>query len=489
MDEFDYRGWERREEEADWDDITSGTDEQRASALLNRAQSIGLYEPPQLERVLGYIGAAAEINRRIRRPIELFQCLQMLAEGYTQLKRWDDSLAVLDEAIQVAANDLQDDRMRANAIGWRSWVCWSRHDYRAAALGYENASEFSRVSRPEWAARDMLFSAKSWSFAGEYDHAIAAALRGLELARESERLVDAVDAHNMLALLYARKNDKELARKHFNLANSQSEVAGSGALTVEINQRAKAWLAVAEFNYPEADRLFVEAIEGSRRQRDYEVTANSIYGRAVCAYQQDDHERAYELLKSIIDSAEQIRMNADYIEIGKLAETICEYSNQNWIEALDMWRRIRDVMVVNDQFNKDVEFAKMRVVVLEAKVCEEPARKIEILNELRAEMGDHFFTQFDAVNALGNALIACQKAEDAVRLADEALNKLKLIDDGEGYECNWLDVKARALEVLGDFAGAKAAAEAAFNGYFDQAENFLAKQMRALVLRVSEQAA
>jgi tetratricopeptide (TPR) repeat protein len=489
MDEFDYRGWERREEEADWDDITSGTDEQRASALLSRAQSIGLYEPPQLERAIGYLGAAAEINRRINRPIALFQCLQMMAEGYTQLKRWDDSLAALDEAIQVAGIDAQDDRMRATAIGWRAWVCWSQHDYRAAAQGYENASEFSRICRPEAAPRDLLYAAKSWSVAGELGQAIAAAHKSLELAREAERLNDAVDGHTILAFLYARKNEKELARKHFNLAKSQAEIADSGQIASEFHQRAKAWLALAEFNYPEADRLFGEAIEASRRQRDFQVTANSIYGRAVCAYQQDDHERAYELLKSIIDSAEQIRMNADYLEIGKLAETICEYSDQNWLEGLDIWRRIRDVMIANDQFNQDVEFAKMRVVVLEAKLCEEPARKIEILNELRAEMGDHFFTQFDAVNALGNALIACQKAEDAVRLADEALSKLELLEDGEGYECNWLDVKARALEVLGDFAGAKAAAEAAFNGYFDQGENFLAKQMRALVLRVSEQAA
>ncbi len=489
MDEFDYRGWARREEAADWDDITSGTKEQRADALLNRAQNIGLYEPHQLERVIGYLGAAVEINREIRRSIELFQCLQMLAEAYTKLNRWDESLEILDDAILVAANDLQDDRMRATALGWRSWVCQSKHDYRAAAKGYENTSEFSRISRPEYAARDMNYSAKSWTMVGEFDHAIAAALKALELARETDRLCDAVDAHNMLTYCYARKNEKQLARKHFDLAKSIFEVGGSGQISSEIGSRAKAWLAVAEGNFVEAERLFVEAIETQRRSRDSEGAANSTFGRAVCAYQVDDYERALELLKSIIDSAEQIRMNADYIEIGKLCEEICEYSGQNWLEALDIWRRIGSTMKANDPFNEDIEFCKMRIVVLEAKLSEDPGRKVELLRELRDEMGDMFFSQFDALSQLGHALISCLKASEAIRLAEEALALPQMREKYAEFDCNWLEIKAKALEALGDYAGAKLAAQAAFDGYFDLDENESAKAMREMVQRLANQAA
>ena len=203
---------------------------------------------------------------------------------------------------------------------------------------------------------------------------------------------------------------------------------------------------------------------------------------------QDDNETALGFLKSIIDSAEQIRMRPDYQAVGKLFEQI--YSeDDNWLDALDAWRRLRDAMRKNDSVENAIQFCDARIVILEAKLASEPKRKAEILTELRVELGELFFTQPDAVAELGRAFIGSFKGEMALRLANEALARPEYQGEEAGYDCEWLDIKAHAHELLGNYPAAKEAADRAFELYFDRGDYQLARQMRDLSVRVSKSAA
>jgi tetratricopeptide (TPR) repeat protein len=252
--------------------------------------------------------------------------------------------------------------------------------------------------------------------------------------------------------------------------------------------RTEGFINLLESNFEQADKCFSEAVENHRKAKYFDAVADATFGRALVAFQQGDSDQALGFLKSILDSVEQIRLNADFVAVGELFEEIYDESN-NYLDALDTWRRIRVAMRNSDPTSENLRRCDARIVILEAKLAEQPARKAEILTELRVELGDDFFGHFDAVSELGRAFIGCQKAEMAMRLADEALALPAYREGFPEFDCEWLDIKARAQELLGDYLGAKTSADRAFELYFDREAYFLAKEMRDLSLRVAKLAA
>lgn len=490
-DDFDYRDWERRQEDADWTDITSGNDEHRAGALINRALSLGLFEESTLGRVIGFVGAAVEINRKLNRSTQLYQSLKMLGEAYSRKQAWGDCLAAFTEAADVAANELQDDGLRASAMAWRGFAYHQQRNYRASAEAYANAALLNEVINSERAVVDMNLAARSYMLTNDYSKAIDAATKALELASDGYRLSDAVAAHAIISLAYARLVDLPMAKKHWALAKSQGEIAGLERFALHFHTRAEAWIAVLEENYAKADSMFKELALDQRNNGQYNLASNSIFGRALCALRQGDEERAIELMNSIFDVAEQQKLTID------LTEVACEFedfyaSTENWLDALALWRRTAALLETHEFDYAQSELCDARIAYFEAKLAIEPTEKAEKLLALKSRLGDRFFMLYDSIFDLARALAITDRASEALELCDQALAYHEATGPGglgaDHLTAEWHEVRALAYQTLGDVDAAKLEGQLAFELFFDVEHFEQAKRLRDFSKSLNETA-
>ncbi len=100
-DFWDYRGWERREENNNWQDIQGDNLEYRADGLMNLAMNNGL-EDDSLEKTIVYLASANDINRQIERLPELLHGLLALGDCYLKQGKADEVRAVAIEAQKIA---------------------------------------------------------------------------------------------------------------------------------------------------------------------------------------------------------------------------------------------------------------------------------------------------------------------------------------------------------------------------------------------------
>ncbi|MBP6187037.1 MAG: hypothetical protein KA421_04705, partial [Rhodoluna sp.] len=130
-DFWDYRGWSRNEENNDWKDIQGENLEYRADALLNRALEIG-HDAAELDKTIGYLSAAVDINRQIERVPELLECLLLLGDCYLSQGKGDDVYEVASEAEKVALESFNDSA-RAKAVHLQGYNYFLQKKYSLAA--------------------------------------------------------------------------------------------------------------------------------------------------------------------------------------------------------------------------------------------------------------------------------------------------------------------------------------------------------------------
>ena len=126
-DFWDYRGWERHEENNDWQDIQGENLEYRADGLMGRAAASGL-ERADIEKTVTYLAAAADLNRQIERIPELLECLLMLGDCYLRQEKGDDVAEVAIEAEKIALQNFNDSA-RAKAIHLQGYNYFLKKKY------------------------------------------------------------------------------------------------------------------------------------------------------------------------------------------------------------------------------------------------------------------------------------------------------------------------------------------------------------------------
>jgi tetratricopeptide (TPR) repeat protein len=202
-DFWDYRGWERHEENNDWQDIQGENLEYRADALMSRAAASGL-EKNEIEKTITYLAAAADLNRQIERIPELLECLLMLGDCYLRQEKGDDVAEVAIEAEKIALQSLNDSA-RAKAIHLQGYNYFLKKKYSLAADHSANAAPlYEAAGSLDDAFATYVSAGRLYRWRGERSKSLAAFENAQRVAIDDENIEHIVEAKSWIAVMQLR---------------------------------------------------------------------------------------------------------------------------------------------------------------------------------------------------------------------------------------------------------------------------------------------
>jgi tetratricopeptide (TPR) repeat protein len=480
-DFWDYRGWERNEEDRDWQDIQGDNLEYRADALLSKAHRNGL-EKEEIEKTIVYIASANDINREIGRMPELLHGLLMLGDCYLKLEKADEVRECALEAQQIALETFND-KARAYAIHMQGYNSFVARKHIEAAEFALNAAEIYEESGHYEEACDMYLSAgRIFRWRGQRASATSAFERALEVARTDENIEFIVYAKSWIAFMQTRVErvvDFETVSNFLSQTQSQMMMAKFNLSATRRYELAFAWNNV-EANPTDALKYFDHWLEQAKANKVINDSIEAMLGRAYCfAYMRSD-EAFKNAVMSVLATLEEIEATVNPIEaITPLSGYY--FANEMFEEAEQLWARGKQIA---ERWQADAETLAYydRMIALAISEYAEPARALSALeSQLPKTLEDQTSLEFEF--ALAKSYAKNNRDTESLIVIDRALESHSDEIKGEVQYAELHELKCELLAKAGNLAAARNEAKLSFDAYIDLDEFDRAKRLKQAYLQ------
>jgi tetratricopeptide (TPR) repeat protein len=480
-DFWDYRGWERHEENNDWQDIQGENLEYRADALMSRAAASGL-EKDDIEKTISYLAAAADLNRQIERIPELLECLLMLGDCYLRQEKGDDVAEVAIEAETIALQSFKDGA-RAKAIhlqGYnyflkKKYALAAEHSVNAAPL-YESAGSFGD------AFATYVAAGRLYRWRGERANSIEAFENALRVAIVDENIEHMVEARSWIAVMQLRITpviDLTQAASFIAKTREQMAIAKDRNTTNRRIDAAEAWLQV-HTEPREALRTFEQLADFSRSEKFTLDSTEMILGKAYALAQFGPSEKYIRALRSVLAVIEDLDSTVAVLEVVEPLAAFYSETGQH-IEAEQVWVRGRAIAEKRDETEDALAYYD-QMIALSISNYAEPARALGALeSKLPKSHEKPLPPAFEF--ALAKSYAANDRTTESLIVIDRALdnmgeNPLSKLKFAELHE-----LKCELMAKQGNLPAAKIEARITFEAYFDLDKMEKAKRIKETYLK------
>ena len=474
-DFWDYRGWERNEENNDWQDIQGENLEFRADALMNRAVSSGL-EKENLEKTITYLGAAAEINRQIGRIPDLLQCLLFLGDCYLRQERGEDVAEIALEAEKIALENFNDNA-RAKAIHLQGYNYFLKKKYSIAAAHSLNAGHlYESAGDLKDAYASFMSAGRLYRWRSERDESIDALKNALRVATLDEDIEHMVEAKTWIAYKQLRVTpviDLDEAAKFLEHTKDQMKIAKERSVTARRFDTAQAWLNV-HVNPVEAAKAFDKLIEYARSEKSTIDTTELTLGRAYALGVFENGPLFVQALRSVLATIEEIESTVAILEVVEpLANFYIEV--EDFLQAENTWVRGRALAEKREESAESLAFFDQMIALCIAKYAE-PARALAALESKLPKTYEKPLP-FVFEYALAKTYLANNRLTESMVVIDRALDNVSNEDSARIEFAELQELKCDLLAKQGNREAAKVAAKVSFNAYLDLDELEKAKRL------------
>lgn len=479
-DFWDYRGWERSEEDRDWQDIQGDNLEYRADALQNRALASGL-DDDCIDKTINYLVAACEINREIGRLPELAECLIMLGDCYMRKQMGDEATAVAIEAEQVAFQSFND-TYRAKAMHLRGYGHYLRGEYDVAAnysmsAGrlHEQASNFDDAFRVYMAAGRL----HRWRSPRETSiEAFESAQRVATYDANLENIVAAKTSKLLMQLRVSPLIDMREAKSTLDQLKDQLNLVKTNSPQPRQVEIASAWLNVY-LDPNEAVRQFDAAIKTSLSWDEPAEAAELTFGRAMAHAKAGNLVAQIKDLRTVLSGIEDIASPVSLLDIVEPLSAIYFELNDH-IEAESIWVRARDLAEYQG-LGAEVLSHCDRMIALCIAEYAEPQRALDALECLLPKTIDTPLP-FDFEFALAKAYANNDRRTESMIVIERALSSINSPEESKLEYAELHELKCELFAKQGNQSAARHEAELSFHAYFDLNEMNKAKRLKATYL-------
>ena len=479
-DFWDYRGWERREENNNWQDIQGENLEYRADGLMNLAMNNGL-EDDAIEKTIVYLASANDINRQIERLPELLHGLLALGDCYLKQGKAEEVRTVAIEAQKIALETFND-KARAYAIHMQGYNSFVTKNYAEAAAFAVNAGEIYKESAIYDDACDVFLAAgRLFRWNGERTKSIDAFERALDVARIENNLENIVHSKAWLAFVQARANrvvDYETLSASLSQTKSQMQMAKSKLGTTRRYELANAWNNI-EKNPAEALQCFDHWLEQARFNKVINDSIEAMLGRQYCLARLFADDEFVKAALSIVATLEDIESTVDPLEaITPLSGFY--FANEQFVEAELIWVRGKAIAEKNSATAETLSFYDQMIALCIAHYAE-PERALTALeNSLPKTAARPLSFEFEY--ALAKSYAQNNRNTESLIVVDRALENIN--DESRG-ELEYAELHALKCELLakqGNLPAAKSEAKLSFDAYLQLNEFEKAKRLNAMYL-------
>ncbi len=479
-DFWDYRGWERREENNNWQDIQGDNLEYRADGLMNLAMNNGL-EDDSLEKTIVYLASANDINRQIERLPELLHGLLALGDCYLKQGKADEVSAVAIEAQKIALETFND-KARAYAIHMQGYNSFVTKNYAEAAAFALNAGEiYEEAGSFDEACEVYLSAGRLYRWRGERAKSIDAFERALAVARTENNLENIVHSKAWLAFIQARVErvvDHETLAATLAQTQSQMQMAKSKVGTTRRYELAYAWNNVDK-NPAEALKHFDHWLEQARFNKIVNDSVEAMLGRQYCFAHMFANEEMIKAALSILATLEDIESTVDPIEaITPLSGFY--FATEQFVEAEQLWVRGKAIAEKN---NAPVETLKYYDQMIAMSISEyaEPARALSALeSSLPKTVEVPLPLEFEY--ALAKSYAKNNRTTESLIVVERALENMAEDEKGDIEYAELHELKCELLAKQGNLLAAKNEAKLSFDAYLRLNQFEKAKHLNATYL-------
>lgn len=479
-DFWDYRGWERREENNNWQDIQGDNLEYRADGLMNLAMNNGL-EADDIEKTIVYLASANDINRQIERLPELLHGLLALGDCYLKQGKAEDVRAVAIEAQKIALETFND-KARAYAIHMQGYNSFVAKNYNEAASFAFNAGEiYEESANYEEACEVFMAAGRLYRWRGERAKSIDCFERALASARNQNNLEDIVHAKAWLAFVQARVNrvaDYDTLSASLSQTQSQMQMAKSKLGTTRRYELAWAWNN-AEKNPAEALKFFDHWLEQARFNKVINDSVEAMLGRQYCFAYLFANDEFIKAALSILATLEDIESTVDPLEaITPLSGFY--FANNQFVEAELLWVRGRAIAEKN-YATADVLSHYDQMIALCIAEYAEPERALTALESSLPKTIETPLS-FEFEYALAKTYAKNDRNTESLIVVDRALDNMTddAKDDLEYAELH--ELKCELLAKQGNLTAARNEAKLSFDAYLKLDHFDKAKRLNATYL-------
>ncbi len=480
-DFWDYRGWERNEENNDWQDIQGENLEFRADALMNRAISNGL-DKEGIEKTITYLGAAAQINREIGRIPDLLQCLLLLGDCYLIQERGDDVSEIALETEKIALENFNDSA-RAKAVHLQGYNYFLKKMYStAAAHSFSAATLYESADNLKDAFYSFISAGRLYRWRSEREESIKAFENALRVAILDEALENMVEAKTYLAYMQLRPTaiiELDEAENFLKLTKDQMLIAKDRNSTTRRFDASMAWLNVHR-NPAEALKTFDRLIDYARADKSTLDTTELTLGRAYALGKLENGTHYEQALRSVLATIEELDSTVAMLEV---VEPLANYyiEKKNFFEAENIWVRGRALAEKREEPQTTIDLCDQMIALCIAQYAE-PARALGALeSKLPKTTEKRLPLVFE--HALAKTYLDNNRPTESLLVIDRALENVESEDYSRLEFAELHALRCDLLAKQGNRDAAKASAQVCFNAYLDLNEIEKAKRINDTYLK------
>lgn len=480
-DFWDYRGWERHEENNDWQDIQGENLEYRADALMSRAAASGL-EKDDIEKTITYLAAAAELNRQIERIPELLECLLMLGDCYLRQEKGDEVAEVALEAEKIALQSFKDSA-RAKAIhlqGYndflkKKYTLAAEHSASAAPL-YESAGSLSD------AFATYVAAGRLYRWRGERAKSIEAFENALRVAIADENIEHMVEAKSWIAIMQLRISPVisiDEAASFIAKTREQMSIAKDRNATNRRMEAADAWLQV-HTDPSEAIKTFGQLAEFSRSEKFTLDSTEMVLGKAYALAQFGPSEKYIRALRSVLAVIEDLDSTVAVLEVVEPLAAFYTETGQH-IEAEQVWARGRAIAEKREESADALNYYDQMIALCISKYAE-PGRALGALESKLPKTTEKPLPYAFAF-ALAKSYAANDRTTESLIVIDRALDDMGDNSSSSLEFAELHELKCELMAKQGNRPAVKAEARISFDAYFDLGQIEKAKRLKETYLK------
>ena len=480
-DFWDYRGWERHEENNDWQDIQGENLEYRADGLMGRAAASGL-ERADIEKTVTYLAAAADLNRQIERIPELLECLLMLGDCYLRQEKGDDVAEVAIEAEKIALQNFNDSA-RAKAIHLQGYNYFLKKKYSLAAEHSANAAPlYEAAGSLDDAFATFVAAGRLYRWRNERSKSIESFENALRVAVADENIEHIVEAKSWIAVMQLRISpivEIEEAVAFISKTREQMAIAKERNVTIRRLDAAEAWLQVQTAPL-EASRKFDQLAEFSRSEKMTLDSTEMILGKAYALGKFEHGEKYVRALRSVLAVIEELDSTVAVLEVVEPLAAFYSEADQH-IEAEQVWARGRAIAEKREESEEALNYYDQMIALCISKYAE-PARALGALESKLPKTIEKplpFVFEF----ALAKSYAANDRATESLIVIDRALGNMQETSSSELAYAELHELKCELMAKQGNMPAAKVEARITFDAYFELNQIEKAKRIKDTYLK------
>jgi tetratricopeptide (TPR) repeat protein len=480
-DFWDFRGWERNEENNDWQDIQGDNLEYRADGLTNRAIASGL-DKENLDKTITYIAAAADINRQIGRIPELVDCLQMLADCYLRQERGEDVFEVAIEVEKIALESFND-RARAKSLHLQGYTFFLKKQYSIAGDFSANAAAlYESAGWLDDAFATYVAAGRLYRWRGERSKSIAAFQNALRVSIANEDIECMVEAKSWIAVMQLRVSpivDLDEAAEFIAKAKEQSSIAKVKNITLRRLDAADSWLKVHTAPI-DAARNFDFLAEFCRSEKQTIDSTEMTLGRAYALCEFENGEKYVQALRSILAVIEELDSTVAVLEVVEPLADFYSQSGQH-IDAEQVWVRGRAIAEKRGESDESLQYFDQMIALCISQYAD-PGRALGAL-ESKLPKTNETPLPYAFEYALAKSYAANDRATESLIVIDRALENMPQTETPLMAFAELHELKCELMAKQGNQSAVKAEARISFDAYFDLGEIEKAKRLKEKYLK------